>query len=247
MHPEVVSHTPGECPICRMELERVSDGGSARISAAANPNLVGAAKRKVITQLVRAPAWLDAGVVTAVLHKDDLVGITPGAHALFYGTTTSRTGIDLRLASDRPAPWDSSTLQVRFEVVEKGVASKGRALAQGPSGSTPAATRDTGWLDLAPRPRDLLVVPASAVLYTADGPYVVAASSDGKTFTKRSIEIGRILDSGYVAELSKDRFGAIVVLSGLHESEQVVVEDTFFLDAERRLQEGRGIGPQVTQ
>ncbi len=74
---------------------------------------------------------------------------------------------------------------------------------------------------------------------------MVVVSPDGKTLTKRSIEIGRILDSGYVAEQSSDRFGAIVVLSGLRENEKVAVEDTFFLDAERRLQEGRVMGLEV--
>jgi len=246
MHPEVLSRTAGECPICRMALERVSGVEKGPLSSATDSSLVGVVERRVVTQLVRAPAWLGSGgVVTAVLHKDDLVGLAPGTHALFFGTTTSRAGIDVRLSSNAPAPWDASTLQVRFDAHpgHDDRQASGKAI---PSFSRGAAL-DSGWLDIAPRPRDLLVVPSNAVLYTAEGPYVVAVAPDDKTLTKRAVEIGRILDSGYVAQQSADRFGAIVVLAGLHESEKVVVEDTFFLDAERRLQEGRVMGPELTR
>jgi hypothetical protein len=234
MHPEVVAHAPGECPICRMELERVT-GDSVRAAIAADGNLVNVVKRRVVSQLIRAPAWLDAnGAVMAVLHKDDLVGLPAGSPAKFFGTQTSRAGLEVRLSAGEAAPWDASTAKVRF------IAAKAAPTKVG-------VTTDTGWLDIAARPRELLVVPSNAVLYTAEGPYVVAVSTDGQGFSKRPVEIGRILDSGYVAELSKDRFGAIVVLSGLRENDRVVVEDTFFLDAERRLQEGRGMGPEVMQ
>jgi hypothetical protein len=43
-----------------------------------------------------------------------------------------------------------------------------------------------------------------------------------------------------VAGAAGDRFGAIVVLSGLQLGERVVAADTFFLDAERRLQAAQG-------
>jgi hypothetical protein len=234
MHPEVVAPVPGECPICRMELERVT-GDSVRAAIAADGNLVTVVKRRVISQLIRAPAWLDAdGAVSTVLHKDDLVGLPAGSPAKFFGSQTSRAGIEVHLSAGEPAFWDASTAKVRFIAAEV-------------AASRADVTGDTGWLDIAARPRELLAVPSNAVLYTAEGPYVVAVSPDGKAFSKRPVEIGRILDSGSMAELSKDRFGAIVVLSGLRENDRVVVEDTFFLDAERRLQEGRGIGPEVTQ
>ena len=50
-----------------------------------------------------------------------------------------------------------------------------------------------------------------------------------------------------MAGLAGDRFGAIVVLSGLQEGERVVVGDTFFLDAERRLQAAQGNPAEVTR
>ena len=231
MHPEVVSRVPGECPICRMALERAFAAGKGA-SAAAQNGVVDVARRRLVTQLVRAPAWLARdGAVTAVLHKDDLVGVAPGEHALFFGTAAPGAGTPVHLSSDPPSPWDASTVQVHFQIDRR----------------SPVTKEETGWLQLAPRPRDLLVVPSSAVLYSGAGAYVLAAPPSGRTFTSRAVEIGRILDSGYVAGLSGDHFGAIVVLSGLEEGEQVVAGDTFFLDAERRLQAAQGNPAEVMQ
>jgi hypothetical protein len=231
MHPEVISRVPGECPICRMALERV--GAAEKVPPAAAQNgVVDVAKRRVVTQLVRAPAWLaKGGAATAVLHKDDLIGLAPGEHALFFGTAAPGAGTPVHLSSDPPRPWDASTVQAHFQIER----------------TAPATSEDTGWLELAPRPRELLVVPSSAVLYSGEGAYVLAAPAGGHTFTRRPVDIGRILDSGYAAGLSGDHFGAIVVLSGLHEGEQVVVSDTFFLDAERRLQAAQGNPAEVVQ
>lgn len=231
MHPEVVSRVPGECPICRMALERASGAGKGP-SDAARKGVVDVARRRVVTQLVRAPAWLAGdGAVMAVLHKDDLVGLAAGEHALFFGTATPGAGTSVHLLPGPPRPWDASTVQVHFQIDRR----------------APVAKEDTGWLELAPHARELLVVPASAVLYSGAGAYVLAAPASGHTFTRRAVEPGRILDSGYVAGLSGDHFGAIVVLSGLEEGEQVVVGDTFFLDAERRLQAAQGNPAEVTQ
>jgi multidrug efflux pump subunit AcrA (membrane-fusion protein) len=82
-----------------------------------------------------------------------------------------------------------------------------------------------GWVELAARPRKLLVVPSSAVLYSPEGPYVLAAGADGRTFSTRRVEIGRVSR------------GLAVVLSGLREGEPIVVGSTFSWDAERRLHE----------
>ena len=76
---------------------------------------------------------------------------------------------------------------------------------------------------------------------------VLAAPPGGHTFTRRDVELGRILDSGYVAGLVDDRFGTIVVLSGLKEGEQLIASDAFFLDAERRLQASHGNPAEVTR
>ena len=231
MHPEVVSRVPGECPICRMALERAGATGKGP-RAAARSGVVEVARRRVVTQLVRAPAWLADTAVTAVLHKDDLVGLAAGERALFLGTTTPGAGTPVHLSPDQPSPWDASTVQVHFQIDRRVPTTK---------------KEDTGWLELAPRPRELLVVPSSAVLYSGEGAYVLAAPPNSHRFTRRPVDIGRILDSGYAAGLSSDRFGAIVVLSGLEEGEQVVVGDAFFLDAERRLQMAQGNPGEVVQ
>jgi hypothetical protein len=230
MHPQVVSTAPGDCPICNMALERVRDAPKGQDIAAAR-NTFDEVKRRVVTQIVRAPAWLGpGGVVTAVLYKESLEGLAPGDQAVFFRSAQPATPISVRLTPERAAPWDSSTVQVRFM-----------------SDQLPLSERDTGWLQLAAQAREFLVVPTSSVLHSGDGAYVLAAAPGGHSFTRRSIQIGRNLDSGYVADLAAERLGAVVVLSGLSEGERVVTADTFFLDAERRLRGAQGKAEEVVE
>ena len=225
MHPEVVSRVPGECPICRMALERA---GADKGPALDRSGTIDVVARRVVTQLVRVPAWAAAdGTVTAILHEYDLVGLAPAERASFFGTSAAGVGAPARLSSTPPASWDRGTVRALFTL-------------EG-AGHKP----DTGWLELAARPRSLLVVPTSAVLYSGTGAYVLAAPAGGHTFTRRDVQLGRILDSGYGAGLVEDRFGAVVVLTGLAEGEQVIGGDAFFLDAERRLQAARGKPAEV--
>jgi hypothetical protein len=235
MHPEVVSATPGDCPICGMALDPITDSRHGAASMEERTEGVGRAERRVFAQQVRAAAWLAAdGVGTAVLYKDDLVGLEPDARALFFGGAAPNMGIEVHLLAEPPSNVDSSTVNVRFRL----------DLAAG--APDPArAPRDVGSLQIAIRPRELLVVPSSAVLYSAQGPYVLAAAPNEEKFTRRLVEIGRILDSGYVGERAGEGVGAIVVLSGLREGEKVITANTFFVDAERRLQAARGKGEEV--
>jgi multidrug efflux pump subunit AcrA (membrane-fusion protein) len=76
---------------------------------------------------------------------------------------------------------------------------------------------------LAARRLEVLVIPSSAILEAAEGPYVLVAATNGRTLTKRPIEIGRVLG------------GSAVVLSGLRLQERILVRSAFFVDAERRL------------
>ena len=230
MHPEVVSRLAGECPICRMALERVS-GVEKHPMAMAKDGVVGVVKRQVVTQTVRAPGWsAPDGTLKVVVYQDDLAGLAPGQRALFFSNATPGTAMTIRRTDDAPVPWDEATVQVtfRFERVDHLVAAAGR-----------------GWVEIAATPRSFLVVPTSAVLYSGTGAYVLAAGPAGNTFTRRSVEVGRILDSGYGAGLVDDRYGAIVVRSGLEAGERVVIEDTFFMDAERRLQAAQGNTAEV--
>jgi multidrug efflux pump subunit AcrA (membrane-fusion protein) len=234
MHPQVVSSVPGDCPICGMALERVGDAEHGA-PAAIGRNGVDRVLLAVVAQQVRAPASLAKdGVVTAVLYNDDLTGMAPGEHATFFGGASPNMGIDVSFSSDPPVAVDPSTAKVHFRL---------DAPDAGPQPS--AGPNDVGSVQLTMRPRELLVVPTSAVLYSAEGAYVLAAPPDGDTFTKRHITIGRILDSGYVGEQAGASLGGIVVLSGLSEGEKVITEYTFFMDAQRRLQVAHGSGDEV--
>jgi hypothetical protein len=186
------------------------------VSESANPQdhkVIGTAEARIFTLSVRAPAWLETqGRVTAVLRNDELSGLSPGEHAFFFRATAPAEGIDVRLTAEPPAPWDGSTSRVRFRF-------DARASGLGPGA--------VGWVELAARPRELLVIPSSALLYSPEGPYVLAAGADGRTFSTRRVEIGRVSR------------GLAVVLSGLRKGEPIVVGSTFSWDAERRLQPGR--------
>src|SRR5262249_58746971 len=106
---------------------------------------------------------------------------------------------------------------------------------------------DRGGRGRAARPGALLLAPARAGVYSGTGASVRAAPAGSHVFTRRDVRLGRILDSGYGAGLVADRFGAIVVLSGLREGEQVISGDAFFLDAERRLQASHRSRAEVTR
>ncbi len=226
MHPQVVSAVPGDCPICNMALERVRDVVQGKVKTTFER-----VKRRAVTQVIRAPAWLgEDGVVTAVIYKEIAAGLVPGDEAVFFRGSEPAKAVPVRLTSGAAAPWDASKVQARFS-----------------SQASPVSKRETGWLQLDARSRDYLVVPTSSVLYSGDGPYVLAAAADGHTYTRRQIQIGRNLDSGYVADLATDRIGAIVVLSGLTEGERVVTADTYLLDAERRLEAAQGKAQEVVE
>jgi hypothetical protein len=230
MHPQVVSAVPGDCPICNMALERVRDRKKTE-AIVATQGSVEEVKRRVVVQVVRAPAWLGPnGVVTAVVHKEAMEGLRPGDKAVFFRNNDPAKAISVRLTSEPMAPWDPATIQARF-------------LAEAAAG----ADGDTGWLQLDAEPRTFLVVPESSVLYSGDGAYVLAAPAGGHSFTRRSIQVGRILDSGSVAEQAAERLGGVVVLSGLSEGERVVTADTFVLDAERRLRAAQGKAEEVVE
>jgi hypothetical protein len=103
---------------------------------------------------------------------------------------------------------DRSTSEIRFRADADGALSPATAL---------------GRIRIIDKGRELPVIPYSAVIEGADGPYVLVASADRKTLVKRTVQIGKIFG------------GLAFVLSGLGSREAVLTRGAFFVDAERRL------------
>jgi hypothetical protein len=233
MHAEVRSAGPGECPICRMALEPIGfvpgaagkpyqeAAGMVDLRAIDNikkHNIIDFVRRKTLLPVqseLRGPAWFDdhgdRGTIAAIFYNDQIEAMAPDEPGSFRLTGAPETTFAVRRTIDAPVAWDRSTSVIRF-----------RTVARAPAG---AAAGQTGWLEVAPRGRQVLSVAASAVLQSPEGPYVLAWSGHGYTFVKRPIQIGET----FLKE------GLVVVLSGLEPHDRVIARDTFFVDADRRL------------
>ena len=220
MHPAVTARAPSDCPICGMRLRRVADtqaavargGPEALVLSADAPEISrhdsSPATRRWITRTVRAVAAVDSqGAIAARLRRDDTAALAPGATALFV-PAAGGPAVAVRLAEPTAAGADPSALDVRFATVR-------------PEDRRRAG--EVGWLQLADRGIDVLVVPAPAILESADGPFVLVAAPDGRTFSKRTVQLERVAAS--------DAF----VRSGLAEHERVATMSAFSLEAARKL------------
>src|SRR5262249_48601742 len=67
MHAEISAAAPGACPICGMALVRRSPGTSSSTLLEQDAGATAVARRRVFSQPVRAPAWVEDGVVEAIL------------------------------------------------------------------------------------------------------------------------------------------------------------------------------------
>jgi hypothetical protein len=235
MHPEMVATRPGQCSICGMALEPLRLAGAHGSSSHAD-DLLGMTdltavenvrKHKILDVVrmqsllmnvreLRGGAWVeDDGAVTALFYKDqiDALGLDePGA---FSCGGTSQLTVAVRRLAEPAQPWDRSVSRIRFAAVSP---------RPGGEGAPCPHAGQVGWVQLAYKMRAVLTVPASALLQSPEGPYVLVASG-GSRFEKRSIEIGEtFLKQGFA-----------VVLSGLRVQERVVSRAAFFIDAERRL------------
>jgi hypothetical protein len=212
MHPEVTSTVPGECPVCHMQLEvNANDPGAGPTTIAPSTYLnYEIMRRRGTGPDAPAPAWVqEDGAVSAILYRDEIDGLTLQSGGLFFPAGAPREGIEIQALSESAEPWDRSTSRVRFHFDARRRAVPGAG--------------EVGWVRLKAKARDMPVIPYSAILEAADGPYVLVASSDGRTLTKRSVEIGKVFG------------GLTFVLSGLRSQERVLVRSAFFVDAERRL------------
>jgi len=217
MHPDVKSSSPGDCPICRMALEPIANTATAEPAALQLATVakelrafdaVSRVKRFPTAQEMRFAAWAesqDAGI--ALVYKDQAKLLVAGEQGLFWSLSAPGPGIAVRVGNEPPEPWDESTVRVRLH------AAPGVKLPSNGSGSVKFATRE----------RNDLVVREAAVLRSPEGPYVLVATNDRHTLTKRRIEVGSIM------------YGYASIVSGLQEDEWVVALHAFALDTARRL------------
>ncbi|HKC59985.1 MAG TPA: heavy metal-binding domain-containing protein [Myxococcales bacterium] len=222
MHREATSATPGECPICGMALREVAGPALTQlreVPALRQPGILDVPKRRIFSREVLAPGWLEReGIVQALVYRDEIASLLPGEKGVFRPSAAPGTRVAVHLAGG-PAAWDASMSRIDFQV----------------DGAPAPRVGTTGWLELAARARPVLVVPSTAVLQSGDGPYVLAASPDGRTFTRRPVETGSSL------------FGLTVVVSGVSEQERIAVRSAFFLEAEARFGAGTEAGMAVDQ
>jgi hypothetical protein len=229
MHSEVTAASPGDCPICGMALEQVDAASRAamlrdpaaaaeqvpfaslRVSYEASNLMrfsVAQVRRNALPGEVFAPAIAGAGgQIVAQLYRDELASLAPDELAEF--TPAAGPGAPIKIRRDATAPViEDATARVGFHVE--------------PGGSAPPG--QVGWVKLGYKVRAMLIVRSAAILYAADGPYVLTFSAQRGGLSKRRIEIG------------KDYSGMTAVVSGLRDKEFVMMANAFSLDAERRLQ-----------
>jgi hypothetical protein len=205
----------GEDAIAAAQLLSRAAGGLAS-------NLVGyypaPVRQHVLRYEIYAPAWVEHDrLVIAQLYDDQLPTLEPDERAWFSPSADPVAAREVRPVAAAPAqapaqPWDRSTSLVRFAVE---------------AGANPLPAGTVGWVKFARRPRQMVVIPAGAVLESPEGPYVLVVSRADGAARRRAIEVGRITT------------GVAAVLSGLNLRELVVSVNAFFWDAERRLQGDR--------
>jgi hypothetical protein len=224
MHPAVTSPVPGECPICRMALEpqaakAAGPGEPASLTLAQGKRLAGFDSVSRVKQFessfdMRAWAWAESRDVGVALYPRDWAEmLKPGEEGQFEPESGPRGpnphGIKVRFSEQAPEPWDATTVLVRFRLDDHAGAA--------------FEPKEIGSVKFALRLRNGLVVRQSTIIQSPEGPYVLIASADRRTFTKRPIQIGAIM------------YDYASVTGGARENEYAVALHTFVLDTERRL------------
>jgi hypothetical protein len=240
MHPEVTADGPEECPICHMALEprtaqpSASHAGHAegdepgafglttsearRLSDYSRFSHVGIVRKHTMSQEIVAPAWIEEGRVGAQLYKNDVAALETDERASFFAARAPTVAHGIRLIAEPALPWDRSTSLVHFRFE---------------ASPSDLVSREPGWVKLAKKPRSMLVVYSTAVLESAEGPYVLTYSVADRKFAKRLIEVGKVFS------------GLTAIISGVRERETVVEMNAFFMDAERRLRDTPELGPEA--
>lgn len=246
MHSEVRSSHAGDCPICGMALEEINEIDAAHhVAMPDDPAATGAqdialtalraseeakrllrfsvapARRNVLPGEVYAPAIAEAdGTITARLYRDELATLADDERAEFLPADAPDAPI--KVVRDAGDPAVHATLaDVKFRPEPRPTGS-GAPAAAPPAAAPPAG--QVGWIKLAHKTRDMLVVRSSSVIHGPDGPYVLVFSAQKGNLTRRKVEFG------------KEWEGMTAIVGGLRDKEFVVMGDTFSFDAERRQQ-----------
>jgi hypothetical protein len=222
MHPEVASHKPGSCPVCSMALERpralAEPPGWLEIDNVRKHKILDVVRVRALLfdqRELRGAAWVDAdGSIQAVFYRDQADVIASGEPGSFSLTGSPGASVAVRRSQAPALPWGRAMSRVRFELDAEPRASDVALLEP----------NQPGWLELKRKAHSVLAVPASALLQSPEGPYVLR-SLGGFRFERRAVEIGETFL----------RQGFAVVLSGLQAQDRVVAKAAFFLDADRRL------------
>jgi hypothetical protein len=178
------------------------------------------ARRNVYPGDVFAPAIVEPdGAITARLYRDELASLADDERAVFVPSAAPGDELAVVRAVAPPPVIHAALADVAFVVAPRaapGVAPGAPAAAPPPG--------QVGWIRLAHRTRDVLVVRASSVIQSSDGPYVLVFSSQAGTLTRRKVEVG------------KEFLGMTAIVGGLRDKEFVIMANAFSFDAERRLQ-----------
>jgi len=225
MHPQVTSPTPGDCSICRMALEpqaRKAAGAHSEPPSLTLPRGIKLAGFDSVSRVkkfessfdMRAWAWAESRDVGVALYPRDWAELLkPDEEGLFEPQSGPRGphphGIKVRVSAEAAEPWDAVTVLVRFRLDHQAGAA--------------FEAKEVGSVKFASRLRNDLVVKETAVVQSPEGPYVLIASDDRRTLTKRPVQIGSTL------------YEYAAVLGGAREDEYAVALHTFVLDSERRL------------
>jgi multidrug efflux pump subunit AcrA (membrane-fusion protein) len=218
MHAEVRSPGPGVCPVCGMALERAAHApptaAAPETRVAVTPGELVTVRSRVFSREVRAPARVDEGgaAIVALLHADDLTPARTEEGGVFTPADGAAPPVSIEAVDAPPAAADDTTSWARFHV-----RSNAPAFAAGTA----------GWVSWPARPRATLVLPDTAIIRDAEGPYVLVADPGAPLgFERRAVKVGKTFQS----------LG--VVVSGLSPGERVVADGAFSWDAERRLRAG---------
>jgi hypothetical protein len=252
MHPQVVSSTPGRCPMCGMDLVAKSAG----VSTAKPPGDSAAQAGPTVT--VPGAVVNQLGVRTAEVRRGTLARHVEG-FGTFLGTkarvyrpaygTQSRSGDDKSTSEmllvaqiferDAPLLRVGQPLRVRFPSLGAPEWTGRISGVETQISQTSHLLQFTGAVDLQgafipsgmtaivtvvvePVP-NVLLVPREAVIVTGKGARVMVAQ-DGGRFEQRAVDA-----EDYGEE-------EMVIRSGLKERERVVVSAQFLLDSEANLQ-----------